>query len=446
MYKNIFYSNISKIKRFLLKKLGSQIKLHANKNFHYQPQDLLIPMNRSFFSIETPQTQHGEIRCDGQLGYENHAFKILPSLRNGIIISAHADSSFVLHLKQRAILRGTLDLTSLAFRKNPCRFRIDGCLLGSVYSGTEPTIAVDLPSGSYELSVQAEVNNHRAHTGWILLPTNNETELVDETNTLFAICSNYLVDVPNEKGWALQESSERAGIHWTNLFSGGRWESNYRHKIVDLYQGYQTACESGKKFVLFADVRDVVLRHTKTVLLGRLNELWRNLSSGKILFAADASGYNIPVCRKSWRYLLHERIDSVHVLANSGTYFGNLNNVLEMLRYVQNAHDAVLARTPFDDGTRYWVNHVSETILNRDQGYVQLYHLMHPEKIQLDINKELFACITDQLKPKTEPIHCHPFQTYSIGNASLIHAPLLSWNETVWKETVQMLLSGIDLL
>lgn len=397
-----------------------------------------------FFTIENPVAQYGEVRCDGYLGYENLLVKLHPSLCDASIISAHADSSLTLHLKKSARICGALDARSMSARKNSCRFFINGGLLGHVYTSMNSSMFVNLPPGKYELNIQASPNNCNARTIWCLFPDETPNTMITLENTFFAVCSNYPENDSNAKDWALKKSSAISGIQWSNTFSGGEWQCNYQHKILDTAIAYRKALAAGKRFVLFVDARDTVLRHSATVLLGRLNELYRHRLEGKILFAADTCGYNVPVGKRSWEMLLHKKIQSVHVYANSGTYFGELETASEMLDYAIHAHEAILNQKPFDEGTSYWIEHVEGRTLYRDQGYIQLYHLRYPERVFLDMEKELFACITGDLLLKKEPSHYHSFLTHTICNASFVHAPLPSHNKNRWKTIVETVLSGID--
>jgi len=398
----------------------------------------MLKQNRTneLFYIENPAAQYGEVRCDGELGYENLEVKLHPSLSHAAVISAHADSSLTLHLRKRARLCGAFDARSMSARKNSCRFYIDGSILGHVYTSAVPTMTVDLAPGKYELEVQASPNNCNARSVWCLLP--HETGKIQETitleNTLFAVCSNYPEKSRSAKDWALKESSSIAGIQWTNTFAGGEWQCNYQHKIRDTAAAYRKALNGGKQFVVFADARDTILRHKAAVFLGRLNELYCHGLEDKILFAADTCGYNIPVDKRSWEMLLHEKIPSVRVYANSGTYFGKLETALEMLEYAIRAHDAIVTEQPFDEGTAYWVQQVTGRTIYRDQGYIQLYHLQHPEHVALDMEKDLFACITGDLLLKTQPNRYHPFLTHTICSASIVHAPLIN-DVNYWSNT-----------
>jgi hypothetical protein len=403
-------------------------------------------MSEPFFSINCPNTEYGEIRCDGQLGYEDHAFKVLPHLNGGVIISAHADSSFLLQLRSRARLCGVLDVTSNAYRKEPCRFFINGGLLGYVYTAVTPTVFIDLPSGNYELRIEAIKNNYNAHTGWCLIPnhSDNTADLITEENTLFAVCCNYQENDPNAPDRGLKQTSAKAGIHWCNTFAGRVWKGNYRHKIVDNLNEYIKAYNAGKRFVLFIDARDGLIRHTLSIVLGRLNELYRHGLKGKILFAADAFGYNVPFEIKSWRYLLHKKLREPQVFANSGTYFGEIERVLEMLTYSVKAYDAMRNGVAFDEGTTFLLEHTNKYARGRDQGYIQLYHMMYPDQIKLDVEKEMFACITSDLRPKTEPTRYHPILSHTICDASFIHAPLPTHNTERWKKMIEMILNEID--
>lgn len=401
----------------------------------------------TFFSIHNAQTQYGEIRVTGQPGDEKHSFKLLPSLQDGVAIAAHADASFLLRLKQRARLCGVMDANSNSLRKNSCRFFINGGLLGHVYTALSPTVFVELPPGDYELRIEALKNNKCAHTGWCLVQETREPsrELVTEENILFAVCSNYRQDNLDGPDRMLKRTSKKAGIRWNNMFTGGDWQGNYRRKIVDNLDGYRRARNSGKGYVLFVDARDVIVRHHLPVVLGRLNEIYHRDLRGKVLFAADAIGYNVPFEMKPWRLLLHRHLKESQVFANSGTYFGKLEDVIEMLSYAVKAYDALLNESAFDVGTEFLLNNAGRYALGRDQGYVQLYQMMHPERIKLDANKELFACITGDLQAKSDPTRYHPVLSHTICDASFVHAPFPSQKNERWEKMTEMILDGIDI-
>jgi hypothetical protein len=403
-----------------------------------------------FFTIENPVTAFGTVCTDGTLGYESHPFKILSDQRDVAIISAHAQSSLILHLTKRACLYGTLDLTMSRTLNTPCVFYINGQLLGHVYNGCMPTITVDLPPGSYRIEIKSKDINC-AHSGWVLLPSTEEQELVTQENTLFTIWSDYPADanIQNEKkGWALKESSKIAGVKWTNVCNGQHWTNFYDCKILGVLNKCLEAKKQGKKYVLFADARDVIVRHSLTVLLGRLNYLFSRRFNKKIILAPDVFNVNHPVRDPKWLVLAHKNIKGAYVLNNSGLYFGKIIDIIEMQQYAVKAHDAVTSNTPFDEGTTLLtelLNNATDykAFIKNDQSFAQLFQIMYPDKICLDTEKELFALTMSKPLLKNSAMCYSPVLTHTICTASLIHSPIVAYYDTAaWKETYQAIVTS----
>jgi hypothetical protein len=393
----------------------------------------------ALFRTENEQVGYGKFCTDGTLGYDDYPFRIPEKYTDkaGQIISAHAPSSFKIHLTAPVTVFGVLNST-VRTREAPCKFYINDHLLGHVYSGYFPTMPITLPKGAYQFTVSTTDKN-AAHSGWYLIPTLPPP--VTERNTLFVICSSY---EPKTKAWALEDSAKAANIQFSNGFVGDRWQSLYVNKITNLYNFYLDAQKKGKKFVLFTDSRDVIVRHHSLVVLGRLNYLFSNIFDKKIIISSDIPGYNWPIKDAAWTQLLYTNVPNASEHINSGGYFGTIEDVIEMLKYAIAVHTAVTQHSPFDEATQLLIDRERQGRMWNDQGQIQAFYIMHNDKIRIDKDKELFAVTLESPRRKTEPLTPSPQLKYTVCNASFIHSPVTAWTPQNWKNMYNTVLVSQD--
>jgi len=134
---------------------------------------------------------------------------------------------------------------------------------------------------------------------------------------------------------------------------------------------------------------------------------------------------------------------------NAGCLSGNIDTVLELMQHASAFRQELRSGTPHSDIVVQIYKDFKHAWDNNDQVLYQLCQLYHPDLIQLDCNKDLFAVVRhfpdDVHERCVEPNNSR----YSLvfNDAAIIHAPIPSnpmnkhnapGNVQRWKEWAEM--------
>jgi len=191
------------------------------------------------------------------------------------------------------------------------------------------------------------------------------------------------------------------------------------------------------QYVFFVDCRDVVFVDTAQNILDEFNLCY----DGGVLFAG-ANKFNLYPYKD---ITLEKRIESVHGtqgFANSGTYAGQITEVITLLDRLIQLRDAFMENSDDPMVRILQQNPAFEAHKNRylssDQFLVQALSIDRHSAVRIDEHKRLFGFFGGKTFPPLRP-RCYTFETdYSyIGLAKILHSHNRSQDRNAWNNWIE---------
>lgn len=251
---------------------------------------------------------------------------------------------------------------------------------------------------------------------------------VTKNNTLFVTVAAW----PDweEKTKVIRASAKKCGVPLQLIDKGEPWIDYYHNKIVRLRRWLRENRPPAARYMVFVDARDVVFVKNVSKIVRLLNKL----NPDKVTYNCDEPMTTWPVVAKWFAHRISLKYGTGG-MANSGVYFGRIENVLKLLDQCieineffrdenaerpntveQLAKDAVYGRGKFTM-TRY---PRGETCFASDQFCVQVLQAMWNDLVAVDENRIALAPFSGGW-PSIKDWQSNGLMP--LGTAGILHSP-----------------------
>lgn len=256
---------------------------------------------------------------------------------------------------------------------------------------------------------------------------------VTKNNTLFVSVAAW----PDweEKTQVIRASAEKRGVRLEMIDKGAAWIDYYHNKIVRLRSWLTAyrAASSSVEYMVFVDARDVVFVKDVSEIIRLLN----SLDPDKVTYNCDEPMTTWPVIAKWFASRIALKYGKGG-MANSGVYFGRIDNVLKLLgkcveinkffrdensvrpgTVEQIVKDAICGRHGNFSMRRY---PRGETCVASDQFCVQTLQAMWDDSIAVDEHRRIFAPFSGGWPTLS---NWQSNGNMPLGTAGILHSPWL---------------------
>jgi len=249
-------------------------------------------------------------------------------------------------------------------------------------------------------------------------------------NTVFATVCDY--PNPQEMSASIQRTADYFQIPLTYISYGEPW-INFLQKYIKLHN-YLVANLTTFKYAFFVDVRDVVFVKNHQDILDDFNLAYQ----GGVIFAPAVAANLHPYSDPEFAYLIEAGYGS-EGYANTGTYAGEINEVIHLLQETfklneafRNNADHPIVR--FFNKRPQFRENMQQYIVD-DQFLIQALQLDASSNIRIDYARRLFSFFGNHNFPALNPRRISNVRTNSesaIGTAGILHSHTHSQNQEKW--------------